>query len=93
VCSTIVPIVQLSAYRRIGEEPMNVHTSIGIPTFCDTSITGVMSCRSVRAAQFARTRSLAVAISWARRITSWTTCGPAPGRPMSAVSMPRRSIR
>ena len=32
-------------------------------------------------------------ISRASRSTSPTTCGPAPGRPMSAVSMPSRSIR
>ena len=32
-------------------------------------------------------------ISRARRSTSRTTCGPAPGSPMSAESMPRASIR
>ena len=52
VCRSIVSSVQFSAYWRIGEEPMNVHTSIGMPAFCETSITGVMSCSRVRAAQF-----------------------------------------
>jgi hypothetical protein len=40
---TITSRVQFSAYWRIGEEPMNVHTSIGIPTLCEISMTGVMS--------------------------------------------------
>ena len=39
------------------------------------------------------TRRRASTISRASRSTSRTTCGPAPGRPMSAVSMPSRSIR
>ena len=52
-----------------------------------------MSATVVRAAQLARTRSFASTISRASRSTSCTTCGPAPGRPMSAVSMPSRSIR
>ena len=72
---------------------MNVHTSIGSPTFCEISITGVMSCRTVRAAQFAWILSFDSRISRASRVTSSTTCGPAPGSPMSAVSTPSRSMR
>ena len=93
VWRSMVSSVQFSAYWRIGEEPMNVHTSIGSPTFCEISITGVMSWISVRAAQLARMRSPASRISCARRLTSRTTCGPAPGSPMSAVSIPSRSIK
>ena len=47
----------------------------------------------VLAAQLGRTFSLASAISRTSRSTSPTTCGPAPGRPTSAASMPSRSIR
>ena len=52
-----------------------------------------MSRTTVRAAQLARIVSFADAISCASRVTSRTTCGPAPGSPMSAVSMPSRSMR
>ena len=33
--------VQFSANWRMGEEPMKVQTSIGMPTLCETSIPGV----------------------------------------------------
>ncbi len=93
VCCSIISSVQFSAYWRIGDEPMNVHTSIGRPTFCDTSTMGSMSRTIVRAAQLALMRSFEPTISCASRVTSRTTCGPAPGSPMSAVSMPSRSMR
>ncbi len=72
---------------------MNVPTSSGRPVRWLISAIGVMSATVVRAAQLARTFSLASTISRASRSTSPTTCGPAPGRPMSAVSMPSLSIR
>jgi hypothetical protein len=81
-------IVQSSAYSRIGLEPMKQQHSIGTPVRCWISAIGCTSATTVRAAQFALMRSLAVPISRARRSTSRTTCGPAPGRPMSAVSTP-----
>ena len=93
VCASIMSSVQFSAYWRMGEEPMNVHTSIGRPVLCETSTTGSMSRSMVRAAQFAAMDSFAETISCASRVTSRTTCGPAPGSPMSAVSMPNWSIR
>ncbi len=72
---------------------MKVATSSGSPVRWLISTIGVMSATVVRAAQLARTVSLAWTISRARRSTSATTCGPAPGRPMSAVSMPSLSMR
>src|SRR5215831_12759615 len=72
---------------------MNVHASIASPVRCAISTIGVMSAAMVRAAQLAATRSFWSTISLASRSTSRTTCGPAPGRPMSAVSMPSRSMR
>ena len=72
---------------------MNVQHSIGTPVRWEISTTGVMSAMTVRAAQLALTRSLCDAISRARRSTSRTTCGPAPGSPISAVSIPSRSMR
>ncbi len=86
-------IVQPSAYCRSGLEPMNVQHSIARPARCEMRAIGSMSARTVRAAQLAFTASRSAAISRARRSTSRTTCGPAPGRPMFAVSMPSRSIR
>ena len=85
--------VQPSAYCRSGLEPMNVQHSIARPARCEISTIGLMSAITVRAAQLAWTCSRWSAISRASRSTSRTTCGPAPGRPMSAVSMPSRSIR
>ena len=71
---------------------MNVQTSIGSPVCWVISATGSMSRTMVRAAQFARIRSRESTISRASRVTSATTWGPAPGRPMSAVSMPSWSM-
>ena len=51
-----------------------------------------MSATIVRAAQLARIRSRPSPIARARRSTSFATFGPAPGRPMSAVSMPSSSM-
>ncbi len=85
--------VQSSVYWRIGLDPMNVQHSIWIPVRCEISMIGVMSPSVVRAAQFGRMRSFALTISRASRSTSLTTCGPAPGSPMSADSMSSASIR
>jgi hypothetical protein len=86
-------MVQSSVYWRIGLDPMKVPTSIARPVRCAISTIGTISARTVRAAQLARTASFAFTISRAIRSTSRTTCGPAPGRPMSAVSMPSESMR
>ena len=86
-------IVHPSAYWRSGLEPMNVQHSIARPARCEIAAIGSMSATTVRAAQLAATESRAAAISRASRSTSRTTCGPAPGRPRSAVSMPSRSMR
>ena len=59
--------VQPSVYWRIGDEPMNVQHSIGTPVRCTTSTIGAMSLTWVRAAQLARTRRPAPAISRASR--------------------------
>jgi hypothetical protein len=93
VWRSMTSTVQFSAYWRIGEEPMKVQTSIGTPVCWEISMIGVMSAASVRAAQFARIFSRELAISWANRVTSLTTWGPAPGNPMSAVSIRNRSMR
>jgi hypothetical protein len=85
--------VQPSVNWRIGDEPMKVAHSIGTPVRCAISATGRMSLMCVRAAQLAFTASRAELISRASRSTSQATWGPAPGRPMSAVSMPSASIR
>ena len=84
---------QSSAYWRIGDEPMKQDTSIGIPTFWEISMIGMMSAATVRAAQFGRIFILPRTISCARRVTVSTTCGPAPGSPMSAESIPSASMR
>ncbi len=86
-------IVQPSAYWRIGLEPMKAQHSIGTPVRWTASAIGRMSEMRVRAAQFAVIFSRRSAIDRARRSTSAATCAPAPGRPMSAVSIPRTSIR
>ncbi len=85
--------VQPSAYCRSGLDPMNVQHSIGIPARCETSAIGLISAITVRAAQFACTLNRPFAISRASRSTSRTTWAPAPGKPISAVSIPSRSIR
>ena len=55
--------VQSSAYWRTGEEPMNVAASTGTPVSCVIRAMGATSARTVRAAQLARIRSPASAIS------------------------------
>ena len=72
---------------------MNVQASIGIPARCEISTIGVMSLRCVRAAQFGLILSFFSAISRARRSTPAACVPPAPGSPMSAVSMPSASIK
>ena len=71
---------------------MNAQHSIGTPVRCWISAIGLMSATTVRAAQLARIRSRPSPIARASRSTSLATCGPAPGRPMSAVSMPSASM-
>ena len=72
---------------------MKAQHSIGMPTRCEISTIGLMSASSVRAAQLGVIRRRWSTISRASRSTSATTCGPAPGSPMSAVSIPSSSIR
>jgi hypothetical protein len=86
-------MVQPSTYCRSGLEPMKAQHSMARPVRWAISTIGTMSATTVRAAQLARTRSRASAISRASRSASRATCGPAPGRPMSAVSTPIASIR
>ena len=87
-------IVQSSAYWRIGLDPMKVHASIGTPVRCTISAIGAMSATSVRDGavggdlQLRGRRSRAPA---ARR--RGPRAAPAPGSPMSAVSMPSASMR
>jgi hypothetical protein len=85
--------VHPSAYCRTGELPMKVHASMGIPTACEISTMGRTSATTVRAAQLAEMDSPESWISLARAVTSATARGPAPGRPISAVSIPSSSIR
>ena len=61
---------------------MKVEASIFRPTFCWISAMGRMSASTVRAAQLGSRASFWSRISSARRVTVFTTCGPAPGRPM-----------
>ena len=84
---------QSSVYCRMGDEPMKQETSIGMPTFWEISMIGRMSAATVRAAQLGRIFIFDRTISWASRVTVSTTWGPAPGRPMSAESIPSASIR
>ncbi len=90
---SILVSVQPSAYWRMGELPMNVHASMGIPTAWEILATGSTSAIRVRAAQLGRMESFASTISRARAVTASTARGPAPGSPMSAVWMPRSSMR
>ena len=60
---------------------------IGTPVFSTIRAIGSTSASTVRAAQFGLIASLASRISSASRVTSATARGPAPGRPMSAVSI------
>ncbi len=62
--------VQPSAYWRMGDEPMNVHASIGMPVSCETRAMGSMSARTVRAAQLGATSSRWSTISFASARTS-----------------------
>ena len=84
--------VHPSAYWRIGEEPMKQEASMAMPVRCEISTIGWMSAITVRAAQLGAIFSFCSTISRASRSTSRTTCGPAPGRPMSADSMPSSAI-
>jgi hypothetical protein len=65
---------------------------MGTPVRWLISIIGVMSAMTVRAAQLARIFNRPSAIARASRSVSSATFGPAPGRPMSAVSMPSASM-
>ena len=85
--------VHPSVYCLIGLDPMNAQHSIAIPVRWEISAIGLMSAVTVRAAQFGRIFRRSSPIARARRSTSAATCGPAPGRPMFAVSMPSASIR
>src|SRR6266480_3793760 len=85
--------VQSSAYCRIGDEPMNVAASMLIPTSWATRTIGSTSAITVRAAQFGARGSLASRISVASARTCSTTRGPAPGKPISAATIPRSAIR
>ena len=89
-CLVIVSIDQLSANRRIGLEPMNAHVSIATPDSTAASMAPVMSAGWVRTATFGVIRSFAV--SFASATTVSRACAEAPGRPMSALSMPSWSI-
>ncbi len=71
---------------------MNVQHSTGTPVRWTMSAIGRMSATRVRAAQFARIVSRSSPIVRASRSASAATPGPAPGKPMSAVSMPSPSI-
>jgi len=55
--------------------------------------TGSMSAITVRAAQFGAIGSFESRISLASARTCSTARGPAPGRPMSAATMPRSAMR
>src|SRR5437588_183899 len=93
VAATMRSTVQSSVYCRIGEEPMNVAASILIPTSFATRTIGSISAMTVRAAQFGAIGSLWSRISLARARTCSTTRGPAPGKPISAATIPRSAIR
>jgi hypothetical protein len=80
-------------YWRIGLDPMKAQHSMGTPVFWVISTIGLMSATTVRAAQFGLTVSRSWLIARASCSTSAATRGPAPGSPMSAVSMPSASIR
>ena len=71
---------------------MNAPHSIGTPVRCWISAIGRMSATIVRAAQLARIFSRPSPIARASRSTSRATLAPAPGSPMSAVSIPSRSM-
>ena len=70
---------------------MNVQHSIGMPVRCEIRRSGRMSAISVRAAQLARDPQTLVGDLAREPFDVLHDVRPAPGRPMSAVSMPRRS--
>jgi hypothetical protein len=71
---------------------MNRHVSIGMPVAPLMRAIGSMSLTAVRAAQFGRIRSRSPAMARHSASTSSAARGPAPGRPTSAVSIPRASM-
>ena len=71
---------------------MNAQHSMATPVLCWISAIGLMSPIIVRAAQFAEIFRRASPIARASRSTSLATFGPAPGSPMSAVSMPSAAM-
>ena len=86
------PVLGVLADRRGADEAQHLDRDAGLLRDVDDRLDVVRSC--VRAAQLACTCSFGARRSpapAARRPR--TTCGPAPGRPMSAVSMPSASIR
>src|SRR5690348_7114068 len=85
--------VQSSAYCRMGDDPMNVAASMGIPAACEMRAIGSTSLTTVRAAQLASSGSFADAISVASASVSARVLGPAPGSPMSADAMPSSTMR
>ena len=80
---------QSSAYWRIGDEPMNVSTSISMPTCCEMSTIAATSPTWVRAAHASLIGSLASRACCAIVVQSSIARRPAPGRPMSMWWMPR----
>jgi hypothetical protein len=68
---------------------MKHSTSISMPTFCEMSMIAWMSFWCVRAAHDGLTRSLWLLMCSAMIVTSSIARRPAPGSPMSIVSMPR----
>ena len=84
---------QSSASWRIGELPMKVITSTGMPAFWLISTIGAMSLTSVRPAQVGTMSIPCSAISLTSVSTSSNARGPAPGRPTSVLSTPSSSRR
>ena len=82
-----------SAYWRTGLEPIKTQASMGMPVSWLTSAMGWMSTIRVRAAQLGRMFIRLSEISRQSRVTDSSCLLPAPGKPISAVSMPSRSIR
>ena len=80
------------AAKRAADEPVPDDLA-QLWQLVDEKFAGVRGLVGLDAAQFAVTLSRASLISRASLVTCSTTCGPAPGRPMSAVWMPSLSIR
>jgi len=89
---SMASMVQSSANRRIGDEPINVQLSIARPASVDASIAARTSSGCVRMAMLGR-RRLSFVVSFARATIAARACGDAPGRPMSALSIPSASMR